>query len=318
VDANLATPHHEITEQPVPTAAVNGIEIAYEAIGNGSRTVILLPGAACQMLEWLEPFCEMIAEQDCTVIRVDNRDVGLSTHFDDVCPNPGELMAKAHAGEPYDAPYAIEDMAKDTAELIKVVSPNDPAHVVGRSLGGMIGQRVAIYYPELIASLCLVASSAGNPDFRIHDEEVMKFFQLPPATTYEEQIQRDVDGDRLFSGTHFEFDEEADYKKRAEMRARSDDSNGGMRHSLMFGSGDPVVRYEEHKSNLAKLDLPVSVIHGSADNLLSVENGIDTAELIPNAKLTIVEGMAHELPSGTWPQVVSAIVATVDKAQPRN
>jgi pimeloyl-ACP methyl ester carboxylesterase len=300
----------------VPIAAVNGIEIAYETIGNGSRTVILLPGAGCQMLEWLDPFCEMLAKQDCTVVRVDNRDVGLSTHFDDICPNPGELLARAHAGEPYDAPYTIEDMAKDTAELIKVVS-NGPAHVVGRSMGGMIGQRVAIHYPEQIASLCSVASSAGNPDFRIRDEQVMKFFQLPPATTYEEQIQRNVDGDRLFSGTHFEFDEEVDYKKRAEMRARSDDSNGGMRHSLMFGAGDPVARYEQHKAHLEKLGLPVGVIHGSADNLLNVKNGIETAELIPNANLTIVEGMAHELPAGAWPQIVSAILEVVDKAQPR-
>ena len=269
------------------------------------------------MLEWLDPFCEMISGQDCTVVRVDNRDVGLSTHFDDSCPDPGELMARAQAGEPYDSPYTLEDMAKDTSELIKIVS-DGPAHVVGRSMGGMIGQRVAINYPEVIASLCSVASSAGNPVFRLRSEEVMNFFQLPPATTYEEQIQRNVDGDRLFSGTHFEFDEESDYEKRADMRARSDDSKGSIRHFLMFNSGDPVARYELHKVNLAKLDLPVTVIHGSADNLLNVENGIETAELIPNANLVIVEGMAHELPAGAWPQIVTAIVETIDKAQPRN
>lgn len=300
----------------MPIAVVHGIEIAYETIGSGSRTVVLLPGASCQMLEWLGPFCEMITREDCTVVRVDNRDVGLSTHFDDVCPNPAELMAKAQAGEPYDPPYSIEDMAKDTAELIKVVS-DGPAHIVGRSMGGMIGQRVAIHHPDVIASLCSVASSAGNPDLRIRDEEVLKFFALPPATTYEEQIQRNVDGDRLFSGTHFEFDEEADYKKRADMRARSDDTNGGMRHSLMFGAGNPVARYEQHKKDLAKLDLPVSVIHGSADNLLNVENGIETADLIPNANLVIIEGMAHELPAGAWPQILAAIVDTVDRAEPR-
>lgn len=299
----------------MPIAAVNGIEIAYETFGTGSRTVVLLPGASCQMLEWLDPFCEMIAKQDCTVVRVDNRDVGLSTHFDDICPNPGELMAKAHAGEPYEAPYTLEDMAKDTAELIGVVS-NGPAHVVGRSMGGMIGQRVAINHAETIASLCSVASSAGNPEYRVRSEEVMNFFQLPAPRTYEEQIQRNVDGDRLFSGSHFEFDEEADYKKRADMRARSDDTNGGMRHSLMFGTGDPQARFEKHKADLAKLELPVSVIHGSADNLLDVANGIETAELIPGANLVIIEGMAHELPAGAWPQIVEAILKTVDKAQP--
>ena len=111
----------------MPVAAVNGIEIGYESFGTGSRTLILLPGASCQMLEWLEPFCEMLVKQDCTVIRVDNRDVGLSTHFDDLCPNPEELIEKARSGNIYESPYSIKDMAKDTAELIKVVS-NGPAH----------------------------------------------------------------------------------------------------------------------------------------------------------------------------------------------
>jgi pimeloyl-ACP methyl ester carboxylesterase len=268
------------------------------------------------MLEWLDPFCEMIADQDCTVVRVDNRDVGLSTHFDDVCPNPGELLEKQFRGEQVEAPYTIEDMANDTAELIKLVS-NGPAHIVGRSMGGMIGQRVAIHHPDVVASLCSVASSAGNPNSRARSEEVMNFFQLPPATTYGEQIQRAVDGDRLFTGTHFKFDEEADHKKRAAMRARSDDTNGGSRHVLMFGSGDPVARYEQHKADLATLDLPVTVIHGSADNLLDVENGIETADLILNANLVIIDGMAHELPSGAWPQIVPAIVETVNRAQPK-
>ena len=97
-----------------------------------------------------------------------------------------------------------------------------------------------------------------------------EFFQLPAPTTYEEQIQRNVDGDRLFSGTHFEFDEEADYKKRANMRARSDDTKGGMRHSLMFGSGDPQTKYQNHKANLAKLDLPVMVIAGGVDQHITL------------------------------------------------
>lgn len=60
----------------------------------------------------------------------------------------------------------------------------------------------------------------------------------------------------------------------------------------------------------------MSAIHGSADNLLNVENGIETADLIPNARLVIIEGMSHELPSGAWPQIVQAIIETVDLGQP--
>ena len=301
----------------MPIAAVNGSEIAYETFGNGSRTVILLPGAGCQMLEWLDAFCEMIAEQDCTVHRVDNRDVGLSTHFDDICPNPGEEMQKLRKGESVTPPYTLFDMVNDTVGLIAEIA-DGPVHIVGRSMGGMIGQRVATLHPESIASLSSVASTSGNPNLDYdHNTDVSEFFSLPPAVGREEQIKRAVDGDRLFSGTHFEFDEAIDLKKRTAMRDRSDDSNGGMRHSLTFMTTDQASEFATHGANLRHLDLPVAVIHGSEDNLLNFSGAVDTAKLIPNARLTLIEGMSHELPAGAWAQIVPAILEAVDKAQPR-
>lgn len=300
----------------MPKAAVNGIEIAYETFGTGSRTVILLPGSGCQMLEWLDPFCEMIAAHDCTVHRVDTRDIGLSTHFDDVCPDPAAEFAKLERGEKVTPPYTRNDMANDAAALIAAIS-DGPAHIVGRSMGGMVGQRVATHHPEAIASLCSVCSTTGNPELFDRNEEVQAFFALPAPVGREEQIKRAVDGDRLFTGTHFEFDEEAGYAKRAAMRDRSDDSNGAMRHGLSFAATDMAADYAEHRANLQKLDLPVTVIHGSQDNLLNPAGAVETAELIPNAKLRMIEGMSHELPAGAWPQIVEAIIETVDKGQPR-
>jgi pimeloyl-ACP methyl ester carboxylesterase len=51
------------------------------------------------------------------------------------------------------------------------------------------------------------------------------------------------------------------------------------------------------------------VIHGADDPLVPAECGKDTAEAVPEAKLTIIEGMGHDLPhSGAWPQIIDAIV----------
>jgi len=298
----------------VAIAPVNGIEIAYESFGNGSRTVVLLPGSGCQMLEWLDPFCEMLAENDCTVVRVDTRDIGLSTHFDDVCPDPASELEKAYSGERVQAPYTLDDMADDTAALIASIS-NRPAHVVGRSMGGMVGQRVAIRHPESIASLCSIAAPTGNPEHPGPSPEALKFFNLPEPITLEEKIQRAVDGDRLFTGTYFEFDEEVGYEKRAKMAERSDDALSGMRHSLAFvADNDREASYQRHRENLMNLDIAATVIHGRQDNLVNIAGGIEAAELIPNANLVIIEGMSHELPRGAWPQIISAIVETVDRA----
>jgi pimeloyl-ACP methyl ester carboxylesterase len=49
------------------------------------------------------------------------------------------------------------------------------------------------------------------------------------------------------------------------------------------------------------------VIHGNADPLVPVERGIATANAIPGAELTIVEGMGHELLAAVEPQLIEAI-----------
>lgn len=299
----------------MPKAAVNGIEIAYETIGEGSRTVILLPGAGCQMLEWLDPFCEMLAGHNCRVVRVDNRDIGLSTKFDGELPNPAAEMARGQRGEVVTPPYTLDDMADDTAALIAEIS-DGPAHVVGRSMGGMIAQRVAVRHPASIASLVSVASSTGNPDLPPPTEEAMALLMSPAPDDPEGAIAHAVAGDRFFTGDVFEFDEEAGYRKRADMRARSDDSNGSIRHMLGIFGGGRTALYQAHRAALAELELPACVIHGSADPLVNVAGGRETAELIPDARLVVIEGMGHELPSGAWPQIVSAIVETVDRGQP--
>ena len=47
---------------------------------------------------------------------------------------------------------------------------------------------------------------------------------------------------------------------------------------------------------LRKLDLPVTVIHGTRDTLIRQSGGRATARAIPGARLRIFEGMGHDLP----------------------
>jgi pimeloyl-ACP methyl ester carboxylesterase len=52
-------------------------------------------------------------------------------------------------------PYSVPLFARDTAELIRSLE-GAPAHVVGVSMGGMIGLQLAIDSPELVSSLVVV------------------------------------------------------------------------------------------------------------------------------------------------------------------
>ena len=59
---------------------------------------------------------------------------------------------------------------------------------------------------------------------------------------------------------------------------------------------------------LKSVNLPCFVIHGAIDTLLPPDLGREIADLIPNAKLEVVEGMGHVI----TPLLAPVIVAMVD------
>ena len=58
---------------------------------------------------------------------------------------------------------------------------------------------------------------------------------------------------------------------------------------------------------LSRLDVPTLVIHGTADPLVNPDGGERTAEVVPDAKLLLIEGMGHDLPAAHWPTVIDAL-----------
>ena len=62
---------------------------------------------------------------------------------------------------------------------------------------------------------------------------------------------------------------------------------------------------------LRKLDLPTTVLHGTADRLVRPAGGRATAKAIPGARLRMFEGMGHDLPRQLWPEFVEEFVGTV-------
>lgn len=138
----------------------NGIELAYESFGDeADEAILLIAGLGTQMTRWTVPFCEALAARDYRVIRFDNRDTGCSTHFRQY-PHPdfSALAAELMAGRCPDVPYTLHDMTLDAIGLLDTLSI-DRAHVVGRSMGGMIAQIMASEHPARVLSLTSIMSS---------------------------------------------------------------------------------------------------------------------------------------------------------------
>src|SRR5262249_26616390 len=123
-----------------------------------AEPMLLIMGLGTQMLAWDEELCVMLAERGFRVIRFDNRDIGHSTMIDSAgMPSRVEMMR----GRRDRAPYLLSDMADDAFGLLDHLGI-ESAHVVGASMGGMIGQTMAIEHPERVRSLVSMMSTTGN------------------------------------------------------------------------------------------------------------------------------------------------------------
>jgi pimeloyl-ACP methyl ester carboxylesterase len=124
-----------------------GVELATQGFGDPARApILLIMGGMASMLWWPEALCERLAGHGRYVIRYDNRDTGHSTKYP-----PGEPG------------YTFDDMVDDVFRVLDGHAI-PAAHIVGMSLGAMIGQVAAIKHPSRVPSLTAISSSPVGMD----------------------------------------------------------------------------------------------------------------------------------------------------------
>ena len=281
----------------MPNTTANGIRIEYETFGQrSSPALLLIMGLSAQMIGWEEEFCRQLAEKGLFVIRFDNRDVGLSTKFEEA--GIPDILA-AMEGKEFQAPYTLDDMADDAVGLLDTLSI-ERAHICGVSMGAMITQVVGYRHPSRVLSLIPIMGTTGRRGLPPPRPEAMEMLVTPPPEEREANIVNAVIMWRVFWGS-LEFDEDMIRKRAVASFDRAFYPKGTIRqHAAIIASGN-------RKPRLASITAPTLVIHGSEDPLLPVEHGKDTAEAIPSAEMLIVDGMGHCLPKAVWPQIVDAI-----------
>lgn len=281
--------------------ARNGsVEIYYETFGDPlDPTLVLVNGLGSQCINFRAEWCERFVAKGFHAVRMDNRDVGLSTHFSDVTPDLAGLIAALMAGEPADAPYTLSDMAADVVAVIDAVAV-ERAHVMGLSMGGMIVQTVAIERPERLRSMTSVMSTTGELDVGESSPEARDRLFGAPATDRDSSIANHLAGLRIW-GSPDKIDEEAQVRFAGEAFDRAFDPAGvGRQIMAVTASGS-------RAEGLAQVNVPTLVMHGSADKLINPSGGRRTAELIPGARFVLMEGMGHDYPQVYWDEWVELV-----------
>lgn len=292
-------------------AKANGIELAWDSFGDAdAEPILLISGLGTQMIRWTRPFCEALAARGYRVIRFDNRDAGRSAHFGtSATPDIGALAAALMAGCQTGVPYTLYDMAADAIGLLDALGIAQ-AHVVGRSMGGMIAQVMASDHADHVLSMTSIMSSTGNPALPQAVPDVMAMMMRPvpdPSEDPDGFLAMRLAFARRIAGTAYPFDEDAHRALLLEEARYSYDPAGTARQiAAMAVAGD-------RRARLATITAPVLVIHGTDDPLIPPACGHDTALSIPKAVYRLIEGMGHDLPSELDQPLINAICEVAEK-----
>ncbi len=277
-------------EHMVHTGAV---ELCVQSFGDpDDPAILLIAGGASSMLHWAEEFCERLAAGRRFVIRYDHRDTGRSVSYPPGAPQ-----------------YTGRDLAEDAIGVLDAFGVAR-AHVVGISMGGGIGQSLAIHHPERVASLTLssaspVGAGADDPDLPPASEEVTAEFGAVSEPDWSDRsavMEYLVTQERLCTSKSRPVAEEfiRELARRTVDRAVSIAS---MNNHFLLATGDDLGR-----RRLAGITAPTLVIHGTEDPVFPIAHGAALARDIPGAQLLELEQTGHELPPAVWDTVIPAII----------
>ena len=141
---------------------VSGITLNYQDKGKKSNpAIIMIMGLGAQLTVWPEELYFGLVNCGYRVIRFDNRDVGLSSHLDEFGqPSLVKTWLSKRLPLKNTLPYTLDDMALDVLALMSALKIKK-AHIIGASMGGMIGQILAAKHKKKVLSLTSIMSTSS-------------------------------------------------------------------------------------------------------------------------------------------------------------
>jgi pimeloyl-ACP methyl ester carboxylesterase len=289
---------------------VNGIEIEIETRGSADAPAfVLIRGLSTQLIHWPETFLGQVVSAGYRAVIFDNRDVGKSTKFDAAgVPSIPDLLSGAATPA-----YSVADMALDTVGVLDALGI-EKAHVAGISLGGMIAQHLAFAHADRFRTVTSIMSSSGAPGLPSGTPEAMEALTSRPEDPNDREgvIAHSMRTQRVISSPGF---------PPTEAELRSYFERGYDRCYLPEGSARQmaaVLSDATRPDRLAEIQIPFFVVHGSADPLLPLACGEDTAKRVPGAKMEIIEGMGHDITVANSPVVSKLLIDFARAHGPEN
>jgi pimeloyl-ACP methyl ester carboxylesterase len=276
------------------TVEADGVMLGVEHFGDAAAPLVLLTGGTT-MLSWPDTLCAALARGGRHVVRYDLRDSGASTTVDPRAPA-----------------YTLRDLAADAAALARDLD-DQPAHLAGIGVGGMVAQIAALDHPDAFTAVTLVGTRPVAPgpvddDLPDHDTATMErlFSRSMPDWS-----DRAAVAEFAARGAEILGDDPAAAHATAARkwdRTPSTEPAVQMANQLgmVFAKLDCTPRWRERLSELA---IPALVVHGRRDPFFPVGNGEALAREINGARLLVLEDAATAIPDAAADEVAAAMLA---------
>ena len=287
-----------------------GIEVDDQGPAN-AEPLLLIMGLGMQLIGWPDDFVQLLVSRGFRVIRMDNRDAGLSQSFDHLGMPKLVTGAVRHALHlPVNAPYGLHDMAADAVGVLDALKVQQ-AHVCGASLGGMVSQHVAARHPQRVKSVTLMMTTSGSrklpqPHWRVQKALLSRPDGKDPAAVVA-HLQKLL---AIIGSPAYPAEPEG-LRWRLLAAVQRSYRPAGTARQLMAVAADG-----DRSALLPLIQAPTQIIHGLADALVPVGAGQDLAVRIKGARIDLVPGMGHDLPAQLLPRFADAIagIAAVARA----
>jgi pimeloyl-ACP methyl ester carboxylesterase len=271
----------------------NGLAIEVDDRGPVSADPLLLVmGLGMQLTAWPDDLVQMLVSRGFRVIRIDNRDAGLSQGFDHLgVPNLAWAGMRYAVHLPVRPPYTVADMAADTLGVLDALGIRR-AHVCGASMGGMIAQHLAAGHPQRVKSLTLMMTTTGARRLPQPSMKVRSALMSRPDGNNAEAVATHLQNlMRVIGSPAFQPDPGVQRSRFLAAYQRAWRPAGTARQiTAIAADGD-------RSALAARISAPTRVIHGAADPLVPVAAGHDLVARISGAVADIVPGMGHDLPA---------------------
>jgi pimeloyl-ACP methyl ester carboxylesterase len=244
----------------VPKVSAGEIQLDYERGGEGPPLLAIM-GMSGTYLHWGEPFLGRLRES-FEVIVYDHRGVGSSSRLE--------------------GPVTTSEMAADAAALIRALGL-DSVHVLGISMGGMVAQELVLSDPELVRTLTLGCTYCGGPGSSLGPKVAERLYEAMAS------------GDRiraLRAAYELNLSPAAAAHDELWERFQSIAAERAVAVQVIMAQAAACAQHDTH-DRLSAIGAPTLVIHGSADEMIPVENGRLIAWLIPEARLEVFDEVGH-------------------------